>query len=227
MNGIVRAELHCHTYRSGDSLLLPAAILERCRRMAINRVAITDHNTIAGAREAAALDPERVIVGEEIMTTAGEILAYYVREEVPPGLTPSETIARLRAQGAMISVAHPFDRTRPGGWSEADLEGILGGVDALEVYNARTWSEAANRQAGALAARAGLMATAGSDAHAGAEIGRVMVVLPAFRDAATLRAALAAATIAGRRSSPLVHLFSRYAVWRKRWGWHPARPRQV
>ena len=83
------------------------------------------------------LAPEMVIVGEEVMTTEGELLAWYVRESVPPGLRPEETIQRLRAQGAIISVSHPFDRYRRGAWQEAQLERIVGLVDAIEVYNAR------------------------------------------------------------------------------------------
>ncbi len=84
---------------------------------------VTDHNTIAGARAAQELDPELVIVGEEIKTTRGEILAFFVSEEVPAGLTPQETIARLKDQGAFISVSHPFDIYRGGHWDERGFAG--------------------------------------------------------------------------------------------------------
>lgn len=214
-------ELHCHTYRSPDSLIEPGRLLEVCRARGIDRLAITDHNTIRGALEAKALDPERVIVGEEILTTRGELLAYFVTEEVPPGLTPEETIERLRAQGAVVSVSHPFDYTRKGAWRMEDLEAILPLVDALEVFNARSWTAAANRQAAEVARRAGLPGTAGSDAHAYAEVGRVRMRLPAFTDAASFLAALPAGEILGRRSWPLVHLYSRYATLAKRLGWRP------
>jgi len=60
---------------------------------------VTDHNTIAGAQAAQALAPELVIVGEEIMTNSGEILAAYVVEEIPAGLSPQETIRRLKNRG--------------------------------------------------------------------------------------------------------------------------------
>ncbi len=212
-------ELHCHTYRSPDSLMEPAKLLEMCRARGIDRLAVTDHNTIQGALEAQALDPERVIVGEEILTTQGELLAYFVTEEVPAGLTPKETIARLRAQGAVISVSHPFDYTRKGAWRMEDLEAILPLVDALEVFNARSWRAAANRRAAEVARRAGLPGTAGSDAHAYAEVGRVRMRLPAFSDPASFLRVLSAGEVLGRRSSPLVHLYSRYAALAKRLGW--------
>jgi hypothetical protein len=134
---IFRVEFHCHTNASKDSLTRPADLVAAARRKGIDRLIVTDHNTIAGAREAQALDPERVILGEEIMTTRGEILAAFVREEIPPGLSPLETIRRLKEQGAFISVSHPFDRLRKGGWLEQDLLEILPQVDAIEVYNSR------------------------------------------------------------------------------------------
>jgi hypothetical protein len=215
MNTIL-ADLHCHTAHSKDCLLEPARLLEICRRRAIGRIAITDHNTIQGARAVFALDPHRVIVGEEIMTSRGELLGYFVKEEVPPGLSPEETIRILRAQGALISVSHPFDGLRAGAWAEADLEPILALVDALEVFNARVARDGANRKAAAMARRAGLAGTAGSDAHSALEVGRAGLKLPEFADAEGLRAALSKAEVVGRRSSYLVHLISRYAAARRR-----------
>ncbi len=214
-------EFHCHTYRSADSLVLPGALLAACRQRGIDRVAITDHNRLGGAQEAAGIDPARVILGEEIMTTQGELLAFFLREEIPAGLTPMECIRELRRQDAFISVSHPFDTTRHGSWRPDDLEQILPLVDALEVFNARTLSDAPNRRAADLAQRAHLLGTSGSDAHTTLELGRAAMELAPFEDAAGLRHALATARIRRRLSSPLVHLASRYAVWRKRMGWRP------
>jgi predicted metal-dependent phosphoesterase TrpH len=212
-------EFHCHTFHSEDSLVLPEQLLATCLRRGIDRVAVTDHNRLAGARQAAALDPERVILGEEIMTTRGELLAFFVKEEVPAGLTPEEAIQRLRRQAAFISVSHPFDKARHGSWDARDLRRILPLVDALEVFNARTLSDGPNRLAAELAHSASLLGTSGSDAHTCGELGRAAMQLAPFEDAEGLRRSLASATFPRRRSSPLVHLASRYAVWRKRLGW--------
>jgi len=92
-------------------------------------VAITDHNQIEGALRAKSLAPELVIVGEEIETTQGELIGYFMTEWVPAGLDSMETIKRLRAQGAVISVPHPFDTVRSQHWTEADLLAIAGGRD--------------------------------------------------------------------------------------------------
>jgi len=165
-NSVFKVEFHCHTIYSKDSLARPEALLEACRRKGIDRVVVTDHNTVAGARAAQRLDPERVIVGEEIMTTGGELLAAYVTEEAPPGLSPREAIRRLQGQGAFISVSHPFDLYRSGHWKEDDLLAILPEVDAIEVFNARCWSPAFNRQAQEFAEQHHLAGAVGSDAHA-------------------------------------------------------------
>lgn len=212
-------ELHCHTYHSSDSLMLPEQILKVCDERGVDRVAITDHNTIAGALETAALAPERVIIGEEILTTEGEILGHFMTEEIPEGLPPMEVVERLKAQGAVISVSHPFDLTRGCRWNNSTLESLLPHLDMIEVLNARTWTNQPNLQAQRLAQRTGLPGAAGSDAHAPLEVGRATLVMPAFTDAGSFRTALGNAHIQGRRSIPLVHLTSRYAVWRKARGW--------
>lgn len=153
------------------------------------------------------------------MTTQGELLAYYLKERVPPQLSPEETIDLLRAQGAVISVAHPYDRIRSGSWEDDDLERIIPLVDSVEVFNARTWSSGPNRKAAGLAEKYNLLRTAGSDAHAYLEVGRTVMRLPDFNDAESFRLALGSAEVIAKRSSPLVHLLSRYASFRKALGW--------
>jgi len=209
-------EFHCHSEYSPDSLTSPKALVDACRRKGIDRVVVTDHNTIAGALVARRLAPELVIVGEEIMTSAGEILAAYVRAEVPPGLSPEETIRKLREQGAFISVSHPFDTFRSGGWDPADLRRIVPLVDAIETFNARCMLPRFNIQAQNFARQHGLPGTVGSDAHASLELGRAVMFLEAFDDVSGLRQRLPAGIPRVRWSPPWYHLLSRYAVWRKR-----------
>lgn len=216
----ITVELHCHTCYSPDSILRPADLLRTARHRGLDKVAITDHNTIEGALEAAALDPERVIIGEEIFTTKGELLAYFLREYVPPRLSPRETIDRLRDQGAIISVSHPFDPYRKGAWQPEDLKQILPLIDGLEVFNARMFSSAGNVKAAQWAEREGLAGTAGSDAHARAEMGQAVMRLPEFNGPQEFLAALRQGEIEGTLSSPFVHFYSRWAVWRKKRGWH-------
>lgn len=150
------------------------------------------------------------------MTTHGELLAAFVSEEIPPRLSPQEAIRRLRAQGAFISVSHPFDRLRAGGWRLPHLLEILPLVDAIETYNARCLWPGFNRQAEASARENGIPATVGSDAHAAFELGRVVLSLPPFEGADGLRAAIGQGQARLRWSPPWIHLLSRYATLRKR-----------
>lgn len=216
MRHFVKVEFHCHTMASKDSLTHPRDLVNTCRRKGIDRVIVTDHNTIAGARAAHVLDPELIIVGEEIATTRGEILAAFVREEIPQGLSPAETIRRLKDQGAFISVSHPFDRLRAGGWQEGDLLEILPEVDAIEVYNSRCLLPRFNREAGQFALKHNIAGTVGSDAHAAFELGRSLMVLEQFDGPDEMRKIIRAGIPRVKWSPPWFHLTSRYASIRKR-----------
>lgn len=206
----LKVDFHCHTSASPDCLVSPEELVPACLRRNIDRIVITDHNTIEGALIAKSIHPDLVIVGEEIMTTRGELLAVFVTEAVPSGLTPIHAIQRLRDQGAFISVSHPFD-WRSGAWNQEDLVEIVPLVDAIETFNARCMKPWANRQAGEFATKYLLPGTAGSDAHSIQEIGRCHVELAPFHDPAELRKRIATGNI-NRKSSPIwVHLASRYA----------------
>jgi predicted metal-dependent phosphoesterase TrpH len=208
-------EFHSHTLASKDSLTRPADLAAAARRKGLDRVIVTDHNTIVGARAAQSLDPELVIVGEEILTTQGEILAAFVTEEVPPFLTPQETIRRLRVQGAFISVSHPYD-LRLHGWAEPQLLEILPLVDAIEVYNSRCMNPVHNHKARAFAEAHGVAGTVGSDAHVTFELGRSVLVLEPFEGPDGLRQVIRRGIPQTRWSPPWVHLTSRYASLRKK-----------
>ena len=212
----ISVEFHCHTIASKDSLTRPADLVAAARRKGLDRVIVTDHNSIAGARAAQTLDPELIIVGEEIMTTRGEILAAYVTEEIPAHLTPQETIRRLREQGAFISVSHPFDELRQGGWKERNLLEILPLVDALEVYNSRCMRPVFNQRAKAFAELHNVPGTVGSDAHAAFELGRSRLVLEPFKGPEGLRQVIRQGSPQTRWSPPWIHLTSRYATLRKK-----------
>lgn len=216
---MIRVEFHCHTVFSEDSLTSPQKLVDTCRRKGIDRVVVTDHNTIAGARAAQELDPGLVIVGEEILTTKGEILAAFVTEEIPPFLSPQETIRKLKDQGAFISVSHPFDRLRKGGWQEDDLFEIIPDVDAIEVYNSRCMNPKFNWAAKAFAERHNIPGTVGSDAHAAFELGRSLLLLDQFEGPEEMREVIHKGVPKVRWSPPWVHFTSRYASIYKKLHW--------
>jgi predicted metal-dependent phosphoesterase TrpH len=158
-----------------------------------------------------------IIPGEEIMTTEGELLAWYIKEEVPPRLTPEETITRLRDQNAVIGIPHPFDRIRRGAWKLEPLLRIVDLVDCIEVFNARCLYPEDNVKALAFAKEHNKLMTSGSDAHGWPEYGRAVTITRPFANTADgLRQALQDANREEHRSSSLVHFNSMYAKWIKR-----------
>ncbi len=212
---MISIDFHTHTSVSKDSLTTPEKLVAVMNRKGLDRVVVTDHNSIAGALAAHTLNSERIIVGEEIMTTKGEILGAFVTEEIPRGLSPKETIQRLREQGAFISVAHPFNSWRNGAWKREDLLEITTLVDAIEVFNARCTASLDNQRAAEFAQQQHLPGTAGSDAHAAFELGKARLVLPQFANPEELRKVIPQGQIKGGLSPFWVHFVSFYARWRK------------
>jgi predicted metal-dependent phosphoesterase TrpH len=210
----LRVEFHCHTIYSKDSLARPEDLVKTARRKGLDRVIVTDHNTIKGALAAKSYDPQLVIVGEEILTTQGEFLAAFVTEEVPRRLAPLEVIKRLHDQGAFISVSHPFDVRR--GWKLNELLEILPYVDAIESFNSRCMDAKYNIQAQEFARQKNLAITVGSDAHALFELGRSYLILPPFQTADELRNVIRQSQPVTNLSSPFVRFTSVYAKWAKK-----------
>jgi predicted metal-dependent phosphoesterase TrpH len=213
---MIRLEFHCHTEYSHDSRVSIDELIHTARRKHIDRVVVTDHNRIDGAFRAKEKAPDMIIVGEEVMTTKGELLAAFVKEAIPRGLSPTEAINMLREQGAFISVSHPFDSMRSGAWNIEELRKIAPLVDAIEVFNSRCWSMEQNRQASEFALTNSLAGTVGSDAHSSYELGRSTLILPAFNNAAELKIAISSARQDVRMSPFWVHFISTWAKWSKK-----------
>lgn len=188
----------------------PEELLAACRARGIDRVVVTDHWSLDGALAARALDPLRVIVGEEVMTDKGELLAAFVTELIPRHTPYREAISRLRDQGAFISVSHPFDPRRSR-WTREDMEELAPLVDAIEVFNSRNLSPRYNQEAARFAEEFGLPGTAGSDAHTAEEVGRATMRLPDFANADELRNAIRQAELLTQSSGPWVRFASRWA----------------
>lgn len=212
-----KVDLHSHTIFSRDCLTRPETTIARARAIGLDKLAITEHNNLAGALAAKKLAPDLIIVGEEIKTTHGEVIAWFVTEEVPKGLTPQETVRRLRDQGAVISIPHPLDSLRGSAMGLENVLEIIELVDGLEVLNARCVRPADNDAARRLAEAHGKLMTAGSDAHIPFELGHCYLEMAPFDDnAQSFLAALKSAQPKGQVSPFWPHLASTYAKWRKK-----------
>ena len=221
---MLKADLHTHTHYSRDSFTSPQQYVDRCLKLGINCVAVTDHNSIEGALAVERIAPFKVIIAEEVKTRDGELTGLFLKEAIPPGLTPEETIERVKAQGGLVSLPHPFDRMRREPLRAQARARILSHLDVIEVFNSRTTFRSDNERARRLAEELGLPMGAGSDAHSPWELGTAYVEMRDFEGQEGFLEALRQGRIVGRRANPLVHIVSTLAKVRSRLG---LRPRHV
>lgn len=178
---VIEAELHVHSAASHDGRDPVDLLLAQAAGIGLDAIAITDHDTIQASLEAVDLAPEYGLIGIpglEISTAAGHVLALGVTEAIPPGLSYGETLGRIRDQGGIAVIPHPFQQTRHGVGANVTRE-ELASADAIEVYNSRLLTGRANRKANAFAASRELPMTAGSDAHISEMIGQAVTFVDA------------------------------------------------
>jgi predicted metal-dependent phosphoesterase TrpH len=166
----VRVDLHLHSNYSHDGQSSLEELIRRCAVCGLDRIALTDHNTIEGALELARLAPELTIVGEEAKTREGEVIGLFIPSRLPPYLLPEDVMDLVHGMGGLTYIPHPFDRHRANFRAERIVE-LADRIDIIETYNA--WCEPAENQAAAqFAADLGKVSATGSDSHAASELGR-------------------------------------------------------
>lgn len=205
---MIRVDLHCHTRYSWDSAMPPDVLVDRCIRRGITCLAVTDHNNIDGALAVHKLAPFKIIIGEEIKTAEGEIIGLFLREPVPRGLSPEETLERIHAQGGIASVPHPFDRFRGSVIKEVALKRVAQQVDIIEAFNCRTTLLRDSEKAKAFGRKIDAPLGTGSDSHTSIEVGGSYVEMEDFdlRSPQEFLARLREGQIYGERANPLVHV---------------------
>ncbi len=202
---MLKADFHVHTCYSMDTETSLEEIIARCEETGINCLTISDHGNIEGALKMQSLAPFKVIVAEEILTHEGEIIGMFLKEEIPSGISIEEAISQVKAQGGLVCLPHPFDPLRGLKLSRNKLEEIIGQIDIIEVFNARSPFPGPETKAMALALKYNLPGTAGSDAHSTGEIGGTYVEMPEFNDSKDFLQALRRGTISRSRASIFVH----------------------
>jgi hypothetical protein len=163
-------ELHCHTRFSPDSLVKLPDLIAYARQVGLQKLAITDHSEIEGALLAQQMAPDLIIVGEEAMTTEGELLCYFITELVPEGMELEDAIDFVHEQGGVCGPPHPLDPRRHGVGSQ-NLVRFAHKLDFVETFNARTRDHSKNDEAEYLAQRLDLPRICASDAHTLQEVG--------------------------------------------------------
>jgi len=195
-----KADLHLHTIYSDGAVTIPALLDTVATRGELSVIAVTDHDTIAGAKVARQFArrgryPVEVIIGEEVTTTQGHIVGLFLQEAIPPRLSAAETVDAIHAQGGLAFAPHPFFNDRPMRHRrKMDSIGQLAAelpLDAIEVDNSTPCLEWANVRARRFALRHGLPMLGASDAHILAAVGKSHTCFPG-RTAADLRRAILA-----------------------------------
>lgn len=181
------ADLHMHTTCS-DGAASPAEVARALERSSLAVAAVTDHDTVEGAlrvREALAGRGPEIVVGTEISTADGHVLALFVERDVPAGRSAAETVALIHERGGLAIAVHPYFPIH----SVGDLAGHLP-FDAVEVCNGTPLGEPMNLVARWRLGRSARARVGGSDAHLARAIGHVRTLFPG-RTAADLRTAIA------------------------------------
>ncbi|HWK29083.1 MAG TPA: glycosyltransferase [Solirubrobacter sp.] len=201
---LIEVDLHMHTDHSSDCATPVDVLLATAKSTGLGAIAVTDHNEISGALDAAAKAAEygiKVIVGEEVMTAdQGEVIGLFISEKIPRGMTLAETIAEIRRQGGVVYVPHPFDRMH----SVPDYEhmlAVVSDIDAIEVFNPRIAIPAFNEEAVRFAGKYRIVGGAGSDAHVAQGLGSVRIRMRDFDGPEEFLESLRDADIAAKPSS--------------------------
>lgn len=197
--GWIRVDCHLHTVRSGDATTKLDELEERVESEGLDVVCITDHHAIDAAEEALRRDlGVRVVVGEEIRTPVGELIGLFLQERIPYVLPAEEVVSRIRRQGGIVYVPHPYDPVRAG-VRDIPLKQLCenGAVDVIEAFNSKTEDDAHNHEAWRAAQTYGLPVAAGSDAHDPPGIGAAWVQMPDFDGPESFLSSLGRAMIVG------------------------------
>jgi predicted metal-dependent phosphoesterase TrpH len=217
------ADFHIHTRFSRDSLLKEEPFIRLAIERGLTHVAVTNHNNVEGAiavrdkvAELGLTDQLTVILGEEVSTADGEVVGLFLERTIPRGLSANETADEIHRQGGLVSVPHPFDPFRASHIKEGPLRNLaeMGKIDMLEVFNSRVTLQRHNVEAAEFAARYGIPGIAASDSHSRFEIAMAFNALPPFTTADELKAGLAENDWHASRSTVLIHLTTRWAVWK-------------
>jgi predicted metal-dependent phosphoesterase TrpH len=205
---LIKADLHIHTEYSMDCNMSLQEIVNRCLKVGINCLGIADHNRLEGALRMKEMAPFFIVPGEEILTTEGEVIGFFLSREIPSKLSMKETMAEIKAQNGLVCIPHPYDKLRFSLFKDQVFEDIIREVDIIEAFNARSLSRASSTRAWQLARKYGKLASAGSDAHTIPEIGNAYVEMPDFKNKDEFLASLAKGKISGSKSNPAARVVS-------------------
>jgi len=168
---LLKTVFHIHSHYSDDSDLSIPQLADLAKRSGTQCLAITDHDTLAGARALAAYAKSelKVIIGQEISTRDGHLIGLFLREPVKVGMTARETAKAIRQQDGLVVAPHPFNFIFGCSLREKVFD-ILDLIDIIEICNAQNLLPMADLQAEALAQKLNYPVIVGADLHHGRNI---------------------------------------------------------
>ena len=182
---MVRIDLHTHSTASSDGGLT-LKDYRRALNESLDVIAVTDHNTVSEALKIKGELGISIIVGEEVSTRQGEVIGLFLTEDIPPGLDAIETAKRIKQQGGLVYIPHPFERIQRHGLNQTTLNELLPFIDIIETFNGRTVSVTARGRARRFTDQHKLVSAASSDAHGPDGLGRVATIVKKMPNSDTL-----------------------------------------
>lgn len=194
-----RADLHIHTLASDGVCGVDEILDWVVEHTQLDVIAIADHERVDAAHAARAMArarglPVEVVIGEEVTTRGGHLLALFIEEPVPPLRSLRESIAIVHEQGGLAIPAHPLF-PYPLCAQAPVLRGLLRSadprvrIDGVEAFNPTTFGRPVHRRVVAFAAEHGLPVVGNSDAHDTTSIAAGWTTFPG-RTAEDVRAAI-------------------------------------
>jgi len=189
---MLTCDLHVHTSYSKDGESSVEEILKRAEELGLDAIAITDHDTVDGAKHALTIrSPVLVIPGIEVSTRQGHLLVLGVTEVIPAGLDVIDTVHIARRMAV---------------------------VDAVETFNSRYIVGSANSKAARIAKRLEKPCVGGSDAHNARFVGFGRTYVDAEKNVPAILDAIRAGKVTcGGTKTPL-RTYTRQSLtntWRK------------
>jgi len=171
-----KADMHLHSLYSDGTASVQAILDHVERHTDLDVIAITDHERIDGAvraREIHAAGTYRfdLVVGEEITTRRGHVVALFLTERIPALRPLAETLERIHDQGGIALAAHPMAPLTPSLGARSLLAANGAGdprhrLDGIELMNPSVAGRARRHARNRLNTEVlGLAAVGNSDAH--------------------------------------------------------------
>ncbi len=211
---MVKVDLHTHSVASPDGGLSLLQYKHALETSLLDCIAVTDHNRIDFALDIQQELGEAIIIGEEIMTSGGEIIGLFLTEVIQPGLSPLQTVKLIKDQGGLVYIPHPFETFRKGLHPQT-LEELINYIDMLEICNGRAFFQNRSQQAVVWARLNHKPGIASSDAHGFRGLGKTYMNMDSIPNADLILGILKTAALVTERPSWQALLYPKYNRFRK------------